>query len=137
MFKEYKYFKVLLILTTLWFFIVMSKNYYITNKTPKLNFEIVKINKYYERHSFKSDAIVKINNKNYVFEVHPHNYDVFKKTGKVDFNVYYDFMLNKFITTSDYIFSRNLFFLLVFLSLIIFIINYQQRIRVWFEKLMK
>lgn len=134
MFKEYKYFKVFVILTTLWFFFIMCKNYYIVNKNPKLNFEIIEINKNYERHSFRSEAIVKINNEIYTFEVHPHNYDVFKKTGKVDFNIYKDFILNKYITTSDYIFSRNLFFLLVGLNFILFAVNYQQKFRGWVEK---
>ena len=134
MLKEYKYFKILIILTTLCFFIVMSKNYYIINNTPKLNFEIVEINKFKARHAFRSDAILKINKENYTFEVHPHNYDVFKKTGKVDFIVYYDFVLNKFVTTSDYIFSRNLFFLLIFLNIILFTINYQRKVRFWVEK---
>ena len=134
MFKEYKYFKVFVILTTLWFFFIMCKNYYIVHNNPKLNFKIVEINKYYHSHSFKSEAIININNKKYTFEVHSYNYDLFKKTGKVDFNVYYDSILDKFITNSDYIFSRNFLFLLVFLNLILFAINYQQRARIWIEK---
>jgi hypothetical protein len=118
--QEYKWFKILIIILSLCFLFILCKNYFIINKTEKINFELIEITKRWSRHSYISEAVLKIDNKVYTFEVHAQFYDIYKKTGEVKFNVYYDNVFNKYITTADYYFARNLIYLLILLNLIVF-----------------
>ena len=131
---EFKYFKIFASLASLWFLFVASKNYYLINNKKPQQFEIIDISKKYERHSFKSNAFLKINNEIYNFEVHPSNYDEYKNTGKVNINVYYDIIFKQYITTSDYVFSKNLCLILLLMNLIIYTVSLQNKVRFWLSK---
>jgi hypothetical protein len=112
--EEYIWFKILITVLSLYTFFTFGKNYYVINNTSKIDFELIEITKKWSRHSYISNARLKIDNKVYNFEVHAQFYDIYKKTGKIEFNLYYDFIFNKYITTADFYFARNLSFLLIF-----------------------
>ena len=118
--KEYKYFKTLIILVSVYILFLFCKNYFIINYTNKINYKLVDINKYWDKHSYRSDAKLLIDNNVHVFEVQAQFFDVYKETGKIDFNLYYDFVLKKYLTTADYYFSRNFLFLMIIINLFAF-----------------
>lgn len=118
--KDYKYFKVFLICCSLYIFAITIKNYYIIYYTNKIDFELVEINKYWDRKAYASKAVVKIKNEVYTFKVSSQYFDIYKNTKKIEFNVYFDFITKEYITTSDYWIMRNLSFVIIFLNLLAF-----------------
>ena len=112
-FKEYKWFKILIITLILYTFFTWSKNYYIVNNTNSIDFELIEITKKWSRHSYISNAKVKIDNEIYNFEIHSRLYDIYKTSGRIEFKIYYDLIFKKYITSADLIFARNLSFLII------------------------
>ena len=112
-FKEYKWFKILIITLILYTFFTWSKNYYVVNNTNPIDFELIEVTKKWSRHSYISNAKVKIDNEIYNFEIHSRFYDIYKKSGRIEFKIYYDLIFKKYITSADLIFARNLSFLII------------------------
>ena len=131
---EYKWFKVLILIITSYFFCTLIKNYYIINYTPNIDFKLIDINKYWSNRSNRSNAKVLINSSIYNFEVQTEYYYIYKETGEIRFKIYYDFFLNKYISTADFYFSRLLTVVFIIVNIIIYTPNQQQRLRNWLDK---
>lgn len=130
--KDYKWFNSFIIIANFCFLLILFKNYFIINYTEKVNFELIEINKRWSRHSYVSSAILKIEGNVYKFEVQAEYYDIYKKTGKIDFKVYYDSIFKKYITTADFYFAKKFIYLLILINLLVFT-SLNKKIFQWIE----